>query len=590
MAEPSLETGGRRSLGLRQKLARIAFGTFLALVALEITLQIGALVIRSMNADDQGAGQGGVLCIGDSFTFGFGAEDPENSYPRELDRRLETAGLAVEVVNSGWPGRDSAATLRLIPDQLTEYNPRVVYLLVGYNDFWSGQPDEPGFFGRLRTVRLGRMIWAWATGSIEEDSPASATVPAQEEEGFTDRATAPFLGPWHAESLRLIFRADSSVHTLTENLPFLWNWAGNQIQLRNRETDETVDVTFSVDGDTLTLSGGPFGPGTEWQRGLGEGDALERSNRLREQGEEAKADRLLIEALAVPGPRGDEAWRTWVDLRVERSDLQALTEQIPTLVRRFDRDDPTTAAGRALLGALIGIGNTDRLDEVLSRFVRTQAAGSCESLLLHLQDRHPELIDDLQSAVSANLRDKSLGLPRLMEIWALHVLFEPEDGTRHAGAIVAALRFDIDNQKVRRNMTRNRRCSREEFAAEVERQERDPKRRDRMLAAFDDATSGKDSTREVLWSNLNSILELCRQAGADVVLLNYPNGRPELDAIYREFAAANDLTAIDVYSEFRRRVDADRLAELFIFDGHCNDEGYRLMGQIVAEDAVQRLR
>ena len=41
-----------------------------------------------------------ILCLGDSFTFGVGASDPE-TWPAQLEARLNSSGKKIEVVNAG---------------------------------------------------------------------------------------------------------------------------------------------------------------------------------------------------------------------------------------------------------------------------------------------------------------------------------------------------------------------------------------------------------------------------------------------------------------------------------------------------------
>lgn len=111
-----------------------------------------------------------ILCVGDSFTFGLGAEQPElNAYPAHLQRLLDDrAPDTWHVVNGGFPGRSSRDVLLELNRQLERFRPALVVTLVGYNDRWK-TPDaldyrevvaaEGGFEFRWRTWELLRRAW-----------------------------------------------------------------------------------------------------------------------------------------------------------------------------------------------------------------------------------------------------------------------------------------------------------------------------------------------------------------------------------------------------------------------------------------------
>jgi acyl-CoA thioesterase-1 len=74
--------------------------------------------------------------VGTSLTAGLGL-DPENAYPALLQRRADSLGLHVEIVNAGLSGETSAGALRRI-DWLLRGPADVVVIETGANDGLRG--------------------------------------------------------------------------------------------------------------------------------------------------------------------------------------------------------------------------------------------------------------------------------------------------------------------------------------------------------------------------------------------------------------------------------------------------------------------
>lgn len=79
-----------------------------------------------------------ILCFGDSLTFGQGLDDKE-SYPQQLQRRLDAGGYRYHVVNQGISGDTSAGGLDRLQAGL-DLKPRILILELGANDGLRGQP------------------------------------------------------------------------------------------------------------------------------------------------------------------------------------------------------------------------------------------------------------------------------------------------------------------------------------------------------------------------------------------------------------------------------------------------------------------
>jgi acyl-CoA thioesterase-1 len=77
-----------------------------------------------------------IVAFGDSLTAGFGVT-PAESYPAQLQRRLDEAGYRYRVVNAGVSGETTAGGLRRV-DWILRSQPSIVILELGANDGLRG--------------------------------------------------------------------------------------------------------------------------------------------------------------------------------------------------------------------------------------------------------------------------------------------------------------------------------------------------------------------------------------------------------------------------------------------------------------------
>jgi len=93
----------------------------------------------------------------------------------------------------------------------------------------------------------------------------------------------------------------------------------------------------------------------------------------------------------------------------------------------------------------------------------------------------------------------------------------------------------------------------------------------------------------VVASHLNQLIRRCRDAGVSVVLATYPHQSPHAATI-RRVASQDGVSLLDIHAAFDAALAAQPDLDLFVPDAHCNDDGYRLMAEVVAGDVVARAR
>jgi lysophospholipase L1-like esterase len=94
-----------------------------------------------------------VLALGDSITFGSGAEAAA-AYPAQL-----AAMTGWNVINAGVPGDTAAQALGRLPSLLAEHHPALVIVSVGGNDFLRRLPEsdtEAAIRGAVALARAAR--------------------------------------------------------------------------------------------------------------------------------------------------------------------------------------------------------------------------------------------------------------------------------------------------------------------------------------------------------------------------------------------------------------------------------------------------
>jgi tetratricopeptide (TPR) repeat protein len=154
-----------QKLSIKQKLGLILFGVFLCLVILEIVLRLGGFIILSFQEHKnrlalQEKGTYRIMCLGGSTT----AEGGEYAYPVQLEEMLneKNTGVKFKIINKGVQGADSTFILSQLQENLDKYNPDLVIVMMGENDWVDLLPynDSWGLKVRLffRDFRIYKTI------------------------------------------------------------------------------------------------------------------------------------------------------------------------------------------------------------------------------------------------------------------------------------------------------------------------------------------------------------------------------------------------------------------------------------------------
>jgi acyl-CoA thioesterase-1 len=99
------------------------------------------MVPSRLDRDRSSAGLPKIVAFGDSLTAGLGVPS-EESYPSELQRRLDLAGYRYRVINAGVSGDTTAGGVRRL-DWVLKSQPGIVIVELGANDGLRGlNPNE----------------------------------------------------------------------------------------------------------------------------------------------------------------------------------------------------------------------------------------------------------------------------------------------------------------------------------------------------------------------------------------------------------------------------------------------------------------
>ena len=179
---------------LFQRMLVLSLGLVFAVLGLEVLLRALGLAQRwTQTSLRRSSDACVVLCVGDSYTACPGVPR-ERTYPAQLEQQLnaELPPRRFQVLNLGLNGQNSTSLTRDLPANLKKFRPQVVVLLTGGANAWdfSGyqsfkQNGSVGGrvadrMGRIRVVKLARLVFLGFQGNRLGAPPQPATIPPAE--------------------------------------------------------------------------------------------------------------------------------------------------------------------------------------------------------------------------------------------------------------------------------------------------------------------------------------------------------------------------------------------------------------------------
>lgn len=140
-------------------------GILVAFILLEASLRILGYFHKKQHivknysiAEDS---QNIVICLGDSFTEGFGSTEG-NSYPEVLKKLINSeSNIEYEVANFGQSGKNTTQIKDEFFKYLENHTPELVVIMAGSANYWNyyGFEDHNKLIYQIRTFKLIKLIW-----------------------------------------------------------------------------------------------------------------------------------------------------------------------------------------------------------------------------------------------------------------------------------------------------------------------------------------------------------------------------------------------------------------------------------------------
>ncbi len=523
-----------RASRMRARVLLLVSATVSVLVLVELLLQAAALAVWWMQRPPATTQTNEViLCIGDSWTQGMGSSDlGKFSYPAVLEGLLrQSDGPEWSVVNGGLSGQNSRDVLERLPGQLRQFKPRVVCILVGQNDYWTRPQPLPKQHAK-DTPQHGFYRFRWRL---------------------------PRFVPWALGNF----------------------FAVAQVTEQGRQGDEWVARPPKLDRAYRKTK-------SDWQFVPEAQPVKEEGWRQRARSDREGALRSFLQVLEL-SPGDGQAHQALAVTYRELGKLEQSQQHLDWL-RRAYAATPGYWFGSSLVAALEGCGvwqeARDLLPPLLERFP--------EDGVLWRQLANMEFfLGNHAAALAAAERAVALwpDAGTFLTLHKIHFLGRKD----HDGAIDALFAGYLASNDAEWLESRLRSMGTTEHLDRAVRRAAsfpaEPATSLRIQQIARDARRSLDGAEAslILSQHLARMAVEIRESGALPVFLTYPV-QQQAEAVLRETAAELDLPFIEVRNRFREALGQRKWEDVRAPDGHCNDDGYRIMAGIMADGLRPILR
>lgn len=201
-----------------------------------------ALVLRLLSAgaaESNASGLRTIVFFGDSLTAGLGLADPDTqSYPAQVQRKIDAEHLPWRVVNAGLSGETSAGGLRRI-DWILRQKLDVFVLELGANDGLRGTPPE------VTRANLQAII-----ERVRSSCPAARIV-------LAGMRMPQNMGPEYAEAFRAIYPALAKSNNIAL-IPFLLDGVAGRPELNQYDGVHPTPAGAAIIADEVWKSIAPL--------------------------------------------------------------------------------------------------------------------------------------------------------------------------------------------------------------------------------------------------------------------------------------------------------------------------------------------
>lgn len=142
---------------MRNKILAFCLGLFICIVCLEIFLRVipSSPPLKEFQKKDAPFV---ILCLGNSFTQGSGADTPEGTYPRQLEKKLRDKHPEknIVVVNAGLVSLNTTGLLSHLDNMISKTHPQLAILQIGSANY----TNKFGFLtNQSQQTFFKKMIW-----------------------------------------------------------------------------------------------------------------------------------------------------------------------------------------------------------------------------------------------------------------------------------------------------------------------------------------------------------------------------------------------------------------------------------------------